>query len=67
MSTENGTSVNQKTLERQVRRLRDCLADAWTRGPSPRVIHRLEAMMARRCNRLEQAQNRKDLDDLQPA
>ena len=67
MNTRNCTSVNQKKLERQVRRLRDRLADAWTRGRSPRVIHRLEAMMARRWNRLECARNRNDHEDLQPA
>ena len=56
-----------RRVRRQVKRLRNRLADAWTGGCSPMVIRRLETMISTRWKLLERTNHRNDNDDLQPA
>ena len=54
-NTVKGPDIRR--LEQQIDRLRGRLADAWDRGCSTVVIHRLELGLRRRWQRLDKARH----------
>ncbi len=62
MSSQNNDTAR---IERQIRRLRNQLANAWAHNCATPIIHRLEGMISRRWQMLDRVRDQNT--DLQPA